>query len=73
MGLEVTMMGVRGGVVLGWVFAVGGGIRVCVHWDGQGVMRGGQNELGWVGIGEYLTLCICCVASPHGWLDTVVG
>ena len=32
----MTMMGVQGGVVLGWVFAVGGGVRVRVHWDGQG-------------------------------------
>ena len=44
-----------GGVALGWVFAVEGGARVCVHWDGRGVMRGGQNESGWVGIGESLT------------------
>ena len=38
MGLEVTMMGVRGGVALGWVFAVGGSVRVRVHRDSQGVM-----------------------------------
>ena len=25
-----------GGVVLGWVFAVEGGARVRVHWDGWG-------------------------------------
>ena len=55
MGLEVKMMGVQGGVALGRVFAVGGGIRVCVHRDGRGVMRGGWNESGWVGIGESLT------------------
>ena len=54
MGLEVTMMGVQG-VALGWVFAVGGGIRVRVHRDGWGVMWGGRNESGWVGIGESLT------------------
>ena len=41
--------------MLGWVFAVGGGARVHVHWDGRGVMWGGWNELGWVGIGESLT------------------
>ena len=41
-------------MALGWVFAVGGGARVCVHQDGQGVMQGGQNESGWVGIGESL-------------------
>ena len=41
--------------MLGWVFAVGGGVRVHVHQDGQGGMRGGQNELGWVRIGESLT------------------
>ena len=56
MGLEVTMMGVQGGVVLGWVFAVGGGVRVHVHWDGRGGMQGGWNVSGWVGIGESLTL-----------------
>ena len=39
--------GGAGGVALGWVFAVEGGARVCVHRDGQGVMRGGQNESGW--------------------------
>ena len=55
MGLEVTMMGVQGGVALGWVFAVEGGVRVRVHRDGQGGMWGGQNESGWVGIGESLT------------------
>ena len=47
-------------MALGWVFAVGGGVRVRVHWDGQGVMQGGQNESGWVGIGESLT------PSHHG-------
>ena len=51
----MTMVGVGGGVALGWVFAVEGGARVRVHQDGQGVMRGGQNESGWVGIGESLT------------------
>ena len=45
-----------GGVVLGWVFTVEGGARVCVHQDGRGVMWGGQNESGWVRIGESLTL-----------------
>ena len=55
MGLEVMMMGVWGGVALGWVFAVGGGVRVRVYRDGQGVMQGGWNESGWVGIGESLT------------------
>ena len=44
-----------GGVALGWVFTVEGGTRVCVHRDGRGVMRGGRNESGWVGIGESLT------------------
>ena len=43
-------------MALGWVFAVEGGTRVHVHRDGQGVMRGGRNELGWVRIGESLTL-----------------
>ena len=47
--------GGAGGVALGWVFAVEGGTRVRVHWDGRGVMWGGRNELGWVGIGESLT------------------
>ena len=47
--------GGAGGVALGWVFAVEGGTRVRVHWDGRGVMQGGQNESGWVGIGESLT------------------
>ena len=42
-------------MALGWVFAVEGGARVCVHWDSQGVMRGGWNESGWVRIGESLT------------------
>ena len=45
-----------GGVVLGWVFTVEGGAGVRVHQDSRGVMRGGRNELGWVGIGESLTL-----------------
>ena len=49
------MMGVQGGVALGWVFAVGGGIRVHVQWDSWGGMWGGRNELGWVRIGESLT------------------
>ena len=49
-----------GGVALGWVFAVEGGTRVRVHWDGRGVMRGGRNELGWVRIGESLTGCGYC-------------
>ena len=64
MGLEVTMMGVWGGVALGWVFAVGGGDRVRVHQDGRGGMRGGWNELGWVGIGESLTGTGCLFADP---------
>ena len=46
------MMGVQGGVALGWVFAVGGGVRVRVHQDIQGVLQGGQNESGWVRIGH---------------------
>ena len=37
MGLEVMTMGVQGGVALGWVFAVGGGIRVHVYRDGVDV------------------------------------
>ena len=55
MELEVTMMGVQGGVALGWVFTVEGGARVRVHPDGWGVMQGGRNESGWVRIGESLT------------------
>ena len=55
MELKVTIVGGAGGVALGWVFAVGGSARVRVHRDGQGVMQGGQNESGWVGIGESLT------------------
>ena len=47
--------GGAGGVALGWVLAVEGGARVRVHRDGWGVMRGGRNESGWVGIGESLT------------------
>ena len=47
--------GGAGGVVLGWVFTVEGGARVRVHRDGRGVMWGGRNESGWVGIGESLT------------------
>ena len=43
-------------MALGWVFAVEGGARVRVHWDGWGVMQGGGNESGWVGIGESLTV-----------------
>ena len=46
--------GGAGGVALGWVFAVEGGARVHVHWDSRGVMRGGRNESGWVGIGVML-------------------
>ena len=42
-------------MALGWVFTVEGGTRVRVHRDGWGVMRGGQNESGWVRIGESLT------------------
>ena len=30
----------------------GGGARVCMHWDGQGGMRGGRSESEWVGIGR---------------------
>ena len=45
-----------GGVALGWVFTVEGGARVRVHRDGRGVMRGGRNESGKVGIGESLTV-----------------
>ena len=48
-----------GGVALGWVFTVEGGAGVRVHRDGQGVMRGGRNESGWVRIGESLTLRYC--------------
>ena len=44
-----------GGVALGWVFTVEGSAGVRVHRDSRGVMRGGQNESGWVGIGESLT------------------
>ena len=55
--------GGAGGVALGWVFTVEGGARVCVHQDGQGVMRGGRNESGWVRIGESLT--------PFGTGDTI--
>ena len=32
-----------------------GGVRVHMCWDGQGPCRSGQNELGWVGIGDSLT------------------
>ena len=45
-----------GGVALDWVFTVEGGARVCVCRDGRGVVQGGRNELGWVGIGESLTI-----------------
>ena len=48
--------GGAGGVALDWVFTVEGGARVRVCRDGRGVMRGGQNESGWVGIGESLTI-----------------
>ena len=51
-----------GGVVLGWVFTVEGGARVHVHQDSRGVMRGGRNESGWVGIGESLTGVGMCAA-----------
>ena len=44
-----------GGVALGWVFTVEGSAGVRVHRDSRGVMRGGRNESGWVGIGESLT------------------
>ena len=47
--------GGAGGVALDWVFTVEGGARVRVCRDGRGVMRGGRNESGWVGIGESLT------------------
>ena len=33
----------------------GGGARVCMRWDGQGVCRGGRSESEWVGIGGSLT------------------
>ena len=45
-----------GGVALDWVFTVEGGARVRVCRDGRGVVWGGRNESGWVGIGESLTL-----------------
>ena len=45
-----------GGVALDWVFTVEGSARVRVCRDGRGVVRGGRNESGWVGIGESLTL-----------------
>ena len=48
-----------GGVALGWVFTVEGGAGVRVHQDGWGVMQGGRNESGWVGIGESLTRSQC--------------
>ena len=47
--------GGAGGVALDWVFTVEGGARVRVYRDSRGVMRGGRNESGWVGIGESLT------------------
>ena len=46
-----------GGVAQDWVFTVEGGARVRVCRDSRGVMWGGQNESGWVGIGESLTGC----------------
>ena len=56
-----------GGVVLDWVFTVEGSARVRMCRDGQGVMRGGRNESGWVGIGESLT-----VGFPHRWMSESV-
>ena len=68
-------------MALGWVFAVEGGARVCVQRDGQGVMRGGRNESGWVGIGESLTgkeiklmlAAICTFRSSASGLTIVTG
>ena len=56
--------GGAGGVALGWVFAVEGSARVRVHWDGRGVMQGGWNESGWVGIGESLTALPLLLPHP---------
>ena len=55
-------------MALDWVFTVEGGARVRVYRDGQGVMRGGRNESGWVGIGESLTLheILICEVQPQG-------
>ena len=56
-----------GGVALDWVFTVEGGARVRVCQDGRGVVWGGRNESGWVGIGESLTLdCMECRQSGRG-------
>ena len=54
-GTQSDNGGGAGGVALGWVFAVEGSARVCVHRDSRGFMWGGRNELGWVRIGESLT------------------
>ena len=65
--------GGAGVVALGWVFAVEGGARVCVHWDSRGVMWGGRNELGWVGIGESLTpYQLRGVERPESWVVCAV-
>ena len=34
----------------------GGGVRVCMCQDGQGACGSGWNELGWVRIGDSLTV-----------------
>ena len=42
----------------GWVFIVGGSVRVCVCQNGQGhvgMVRMSQDGLEWVGIGDSLT------------------
>ena len=55
--------GGAGGVALDWVFTVEGGARVRVCQDGRGVMQGGRNESGWVGIGESLTAPPPCILT----------
>ena len=47
---------------------VGGGARVCMRWDSQGVCGGGQSESEWVGIRGSLTLWHTnggMTGSPH--------
>ena len=53
-GVECGQWG-HGGCGTGLGLHCRGGIRVHACWDGQGACGNGWNELGWVGIGDYLT------------------
>ena len=64
-------MGVQGGTRQG--LCCRGGVRVHVCQDGQGACGSGQNESGWVRIGDSLTCCQLPGAGVDEVLSPILG